>query len=231
MTATVLPPGSGDYQPTITDADRALLTAVVNLAEHAGKPVKPLIVPTNEPVYALTRTAHTIGAQELIMGLSNKFDPDVQLDQVALYWLNICTGDPLPLTIRVLGKERDVRLDIAGGSQIPKYTERERVSARTLAELRASWRGVSKLLLAYDGSSLSADFLDTVLSFLDPSIAVTLIDVAEDGRDEGEMLDVVRQGMARAEELGHAVEHRVVSGEPGPMIVKIAQEEQFDAIF
>jgi amino acid transporter/nucleotide-binding universal stress UspA family protein len=231
MTASVVPPASADYVPSITDDDRALLTAVVNLAEHAGKPVKPLIVPTNEPVYALTRTAYTIGAQELIMGLSNKFDPDIQLDQVALYWLNICTSEPLPLTARVLGKERDVRLDIAGGSQIPKYVEHERVSARSLAELRASWRGVSKLLLAYDGSSLSADFLDTVLSFLDPSIAVTLIDVAESGRAEDEILDTIRQGVNRAQELGRAVEHRVLQGEPGPMIVKVAQEENFDAIF
>ena len=51
MTASVVPKGSADFQPTITDYDRQLLTAVVNLAEHAGKPVKPLIVPTNEPFY------------------------------------------------------------------------------------------------------------------------------------------------------------------------------------
>ena len=95
MTATVLPHGSADFQPTITDEDRQLLTAVVNLAEHAGKPVKPLIVPTNEPFFALTQTAKTIGAQELIMGASNKFDPDDQLDQVALYWLNVCRPSPI----------------------------------------------------------------------------------------------------------------------------------------
>src|SRR5262249_59179423 len=41
MTATVLPQGSADFRPTISDHDRQLLTAVVNLAEHAGKPVKP----------------------------------------------------------------------------------------------------------------------------------------------------------------------------------------------
>ena len=76
----MLPPASADYQPTITDEDRQLLTAVVNLAEHAGKPVKPLIVPTNEPFYALAQTAKTIGAQELIMGPSNKFRPEDQLD-------------------------------------------------------------------------------------------------------------------------------------------------------
>ena len=75
MTAKVLPPGSDDMNPGITDEDRQLMTAVVNLAEKAGKQVKPLIVPTNKPFYALTRTARTIGAQELIMGVSNKFTP------------------------------------------------------------------------------------------------------------------------------------------------------------
>ncbi len=126
MTASVVPKGSGDFQPTITDYDRQLLTAVVNLAEHAGKPVKPLIVPTNEPFFALAQTAKTIGAQELIMGPSNKFRPEDQLDQVALYWLNVCGAKPEPLSIRVLGKDRDVRLDIAGGSQIPKPGRRRR---------------------------------------------------------------------------------------------------------
>ena len=173
MTASVLPLGSGDFEPTITDNDRQLLTAVVNLAEHAGKPVKPVIVPTNEPFFAMARTAKTIGAQELIMGQSNKFRPEDQLDQVALYWLNVCGAKPEPLSIRVLGKDRDVRLDIAGGSQIPKIGVMPAETARILSELRKSWHGVERLLLAYDGSPLSADFLDTVMSFLDPAIAVT----------------------------------------------------------
>ena len=83
------------------------------------------------------------------------------------------------MTLAVLGKDRDVRLDIAGGSQIPKTGAAAAESARILAELRKSWHGVERLLLAYDGSPLSADFLDTVMSFLDPAIAVTLIDVVE----------------------------------------------------
>src|ERR1017187_113935 len=37
MTASVIPIGSADFAPTITVQDRQLLTAVVNLAEHAGK--------------------------------------------------------------------------------------------------------------------------------------------------------------------------------------------------
>ncbi len=228
-----IPPASADFVPTITEEDRALLTAVVNLAEHAGKPVFPVIVPTNEPMYALTRTAHTIGAQEMVMGVSNKFDPSDQLDQVALYWLNISHGEAPPLTVRVLGNDRDVKLDISGGSQIPRPGERTAAAAKSLAELRASWHGVEKLLLAYDGSSLSADFLDTVLSFLDPQVAVTLIDISEDAGNESEArcADIIRHGVERAGELGRVVDSVVSRGDPGPTLVKIAAEGKYDAIF
>jgi amino acid transporter/nucleotide-binding universal stress UspA family protein len=237
MTASVLPQGSEELRPTISDHDRQLLTAVVNLAELAGKPVKPLIVPTNEPFFAIARTAKTIGAQELIMGPSNKYRPEDQLDQVALYWLNLCRAGPEPLSIRVLGKDRDVRLDIAGGSQIPKTGAAAAESARILAELRKSWHGVERLLLAYDGSPLSADFLDTVMSFLDPAVEVTLIGVAEDGSAEDgidpteEARQVVERGVERARSLGREVHFRVAHGEAGPEIVRAAVEGKSDAIF
>jgi amino acid transporter/nucleotide-binding universal stress UspA family protein len=236
MTASVLPQGSGDMNPSITEQDRQLLTAVVNLAEHAGKPVKPVIVPTNEPFYALAQTARTIGAQELIMGPSNKFRPEDQLDQVALYWLNVSGAKPEPLSIRVLGKDRDARLDIAGGSQIPKPGAAAAETARILAELRKSWHGIERLLVAYDGSPLSADFLDTVMSFLDPAIAVTLIDVIEpdssDGIDNDEAArDLVGRAVDRASELGRNVDYRLARGEAGPEIVRAAVDGKFDAIF
>jgi amino acid transporter/nucleotide-binding universal stress UspA family protein len=233
MTANVLPLASADKQPTITDDDRALLTAVVNMAEHAGKPVHPLIVPTNEPYYALAQTARSIGAQELIMGVSNRFDPDAAIDQVALYWLNLSGGNPPPLTIRVLGRDRDIKLDISGGSQIPRMFDRTGPE-QILTDLRESWRGVKRLLLAYDGSPLSCDFLDTVLSFLDPAIAVTLIDVAETpapGTPASDPNEVVQVGLTRALELGRQVETLVASGDPGPQIVQAATDGKFDAIF
>jgi amino acid transporter/nucleotide-binding universal stress UspA family protein len=236
MTATVLPIGSADLDPTITVRDRQLLTAVVNLAEHAGKPVKPVIVPTNEPFFAMARTAKTIGAQELIMGQSNKFRPEDQLDQVALYWFNVCGATPEPLTIRVLAKERDIRLDIGGGSQIPKIGVMPAETARILSELRKSWHGVERLLLAYDGSPLSIDFLDTVMSFLDPAISVTLMDVAENGsKDNHDSLEeaeaVAERAAERARALGRKVEWRVARGEAGPEIVRAAIDGKFDAIF
>ncbi|MDG3004525.1 amino acid permease [Paludisphaera mucosa] len=234
MTANVLPKGSADFEATITDYDRQLLTAVVNLAESAGKSVKPLIVPTNEPLYALAQTARTIGAQELIMGMSNKFNPEDQLDQVALYWLNICGPRPDPLSIRVLGPDRDVRLDIAGGSQIPKPGAAAAGAAQLLADLRRGWHGVERLLLAYDGSPLSSDFLDTVMSFLDPAVEVTLLHVAEaetgvEAEVEGRR--IVERGAERARELGRRVAFKLAHGEAGPEIVHEAVEGKADAIF
>jgi len=172
------------------------------------------------------------------MGPSNKYKAEDQLDAVALYWLNVCGTKPEPLSIRVLGKDRDVRLDIAGGSQIPKPGAAAPESARMLADLRTSWHGVSRLLLAYDGSPLSADFLDTVMSFLDPAIEVTLIDVAEDDPDaEGpadpaaEANEVVLRGVERAHELGRIVTYKVVKGHAGQEIVQEAIDGRFDAIF
>jgi nucleotide-binding universal stress UspA family protein len=84
---------------------------------------------------------------------------------------------------------------------------------------------------------LSADFLDTVMSFLDPAIAVTLIDVVEnassgngiDGTEEAK--EIVERGLERARELGRKVEGRVAHGEAGPEIVRAAVDGKFDAIF
>jgi nucleotide-binding universal stress UspA family protein len=171
------------------------------------------------------------------MGPSNKFRPEDQLDAVALYWLNVCGTKADPLSIRVLGENRDVRLDISGGSQIPKPGVAVVEIAQLLSELRKGWHGVEKLLMAYDGSPLSADFLDTVMSFIDPAIRVTLINVAENGQDNGaqspmeEARRVIERGVERASELGRKVDSKVATGEAGPQIVRAAVNGQFDAVF
>lgn len=237
MTAAVSPRGVGDYKPTITIYNRQLLTAVVNLAEKVGKPVKPLILPTNEPFHAMVGTARTIGAQELIVGASNTYRSEDLLDLLAFYWINTGGEKPEPLSIRVLGEGRDARLDIAGGSRIPKPGAAALEAAHLLAELRGSWRGVERLLLAYDGSPLSADFLDTVLSFLDPSVAVTLFHVVEpengsqDVPTDAEDMEILERGVERAHELGRRVTHKAARGKAGVEIVREAVAGEVDAIF
>ena len=83
------------------------------------------------------------------MGASNKYTADEQLEQIAFYWMNLHDGEPAPLTVRLLSRDRDVYLDLAGGNRIPKISERQ---ARSVAELRAAGVGVDRVLLVHDGT-------------------------------------------------------------------------------
>src|SRR6185295_20423728 len=104
MTAKMEPPG-GSTQSNEIDLDmydRQLMTAVVDRAERLGKRVLPLIVPTNNPLNAVLTTAKDIGAQEVMLGASNKFTAEQQLDQIALYWINLNSGQPRGLTLHIV---------------------------------------------------------------------------------------------------------------------------------
>src|SRR5262249_52196222 len=85
----------------LDDYDQHLMTAVVDRAEKAGKRVRPMIVPTNNPLHAVIRTAKDLGVQELIMGASNKYTADEQLEQIGFYWLSLDGGEPRPVTVRI----------------------------------------------------------------------------------------------------------------------------------
>ncbi len=180
MTAKVAPVGeiAPAEQGELDAYDQKLMTAVVDKAEHAGKQVKPLIVPTNNPLHAVLKTAMELQAQELVLGASNKYTVDEQLEQIAFYWINLHGGTPAPLTVRILSRERDVYLDIGGGSRIPKISERH---ARTVAELRAAGEGVDRVMLLHDGSSGHSDLFKAVLTLLDPGVALGVLPVSADG--------------------------------------------------
>ena len=140
MTAKVTPAG-GEAAMADLDLDRyeqQLMTAVVERAERAGKQVKPLIVPTNNPLFAVVKTAKELDVQELVIGASNKFTTEEQLDQISFYWMEVGQGQAAPLTIRVLGPTRDVSFDIAGGNRIRKFGERQGPLGGRVA---GQWRG------------------------------------------------------------------------------------------
>ena len=171
MTAKMMLPGNmainqGDFDYY----DRELMTAVVNRAETIGKEVKALIMPTNNPLFAVINTAKMLGAQELILGASNKFTADEQLEQLAFYWMNVDEGKMTPLTIRILSRQRDVYLDLGGGNRIPKISERK---ARSVEELRSAGIGVSRAMLVHFGTADSSDLFKAVLTMLDPHVAMT----------------------------------------------------------
>jgi amino acid transporter len=226
MTAKVLPAGQESAAP-LTDLDsydQHLMTAVVDRAEKAGKVVRPMIVTTNNPLNTVLRMARDLKVQELIIGASNKYTADEQLEQIALYWFNLFPGEPPPLTVRILSRVRDVSLDLAGGSRIPKVTERQ---AKSVAELRAAGVGVDRVLLAHDGGRESREMFEALLTMLDPNVVLGVVPVAAaTGNGQG----ALRKDCERAEKLGREVDLLLVNGEPGAGVVKAARDGEFDLI-
>ena len=93
----------------LSETDRALLTRVVTLAEDVGKPVRPLIVPTDHPPEALARVARAIGARELVVGGSGRAGTDAQFEEIAGAWRAVADGASSGLEARILGEGRDDR--------------------------------------------------------------------------------------------------------------------------
>jgi hypothetical protein len=202
------------------------MTAVVEKAERTGKRVVPLIVPTNNPLYAVLRTARDLKVQELILGLSNKFTADEQFDQIAFYWINLHDGKPPPLTVRILSKNRDVSQDLEGGNRIPKISDRQ---ARSVADLRAAGVGVNRVLLAHDGGPEGSDLFRSVLTLLDPDVTLDLVTVTADGAP-ADGNGVIHQDQERAKHLGREVQVRYATEGNGVGLVRLAQEGQYDLI-
>jgi amino acid transporter/nucleotide-binding universal stress UspA family protein len=227
MTAKVAPVGDTPVGPDLDSYDQHLMTAVVDRAEKAGKEVKPVILPTNNPLYAVIRTARDLQVQELVMGASNKYTADEQLEQIGFYWINMHDGKPAPLTVRLLGKDRDVHLDLGGGNRIPKIGERR---ARTVAELRAAGVGVDRVLMVHEGDPESSDLFQAVLTMLDPGVALGFADVAAEGGATANGNHLVYQDQERARQLGREVEVHPLPVDTGPEVVRLAQKGKYDLI-
>jgi nucleotide-binding universal stress UspA family protein len=226
MTAKLDPTGALEQPDHELDTyDQRLMTAVVALAEKSGKEVVPLIVPTNNPLFAVVRTAHDLEVQELIVGVSNKNTADEQLDQIALYWFNVCGGNPPSITVRIVSRDREVHLDLAGGNRIPKISERQ---ARSVAELRAAGVGVSRVLLVHDGTSGSHDLFQSVLTMLDPAVSLDLAIAPADALTPGEVQNTIAAEQARAKQLGRELAVHPIQGNRGADIVRTAREGRYD---
>jgi amino acid transporter/nucleotide-binding universal stress UspA family protein len=117
ITCKVLPPMTPGITPAelkVDDNDREVLTRVVNLAEEAGKRVHPLVVPTNNPLYAIATAARDLDAAEVVLGASAKSSSDVQAEQFALAWGMAMAerAGERPLLLRILGPSSDVKFEL-----------------------------------------------------------------------------------------------------------------------
>ncbi len=224
MTAKVTPLDGSQDAGELDAYDQHLMTAVVERAEKAGKKVTPLIVPTNNPLHAVLQTAKDLRAEELVVGASNKFTAEEQLDQMAFYWINLHGGEPAPLTIRILSRTWDVHYDVGGGSRIPRFSER---SARTVAELRAAGVGVRRVLMVHDNTSRSSDLFDLVLTSLDPLVTLDLAHLPRATSSGGSAASISSMGsingtgtslladVERAEKIGRELVVHTLDAEPG----------------
>jgi hypothetical protein len=118
VTCKTLPPmmqGITVQERSVDDNDRAVLTKVVTVTEEAGKQVFPLVLPTNNPLYAIATAARDLNASEVILGVSEKMNPDVQVEQFALAWgmaMADRKGEDIALTVHILGPGMDLKYDL-----------------------------------------------------------------------------------------------------------------------
>lgn len=117
VTCKVLPaltPGITDEECRINDEDRELLTRIVTVAEEVGKQVHPVVLPTNNPLYAICTTARDLKAVEVVLGVSEKFHADEQLEEFALAWGSAAAEAPAGeapgnLMVRILGPQVEMK--------------------------------------------------------------------------------------------------------------------------
>jgi hypothetical protein len=96
----------------IEDDERELFSEVVNVAEKIGKPVIPLVVPTNNAFYSIVSVAHALNAKEIVLGLSAKYKPDVQLQQLALLWGTVSSDENERIAIRIITGEIEYKQEL-----------------------------------------------------------------------------------------------------------------------
>ncbi len=94
--------------------EEELFTQVIAIAEKVGRTVTLLSVPTNDPYYVMARAAYDLKAQELVLGKSEKFSPEVQLEEIALAWGSVTPpNEPeRSLRVRIIGDGTELKEDL-----------------------------------------------------------------------------------------------------------------------
>jgi hypothetical protein len=119
VTCKVLPAmtqGVTERETSVSDEDRNLLTKIVTVAEEVGKQVRPVVLPTNNPLYAIARAARDLKATEVVLGVSEKVHAEEQLEQFALAWGSVVAetpGEEPPLTVRIMGPQVEMKYEMS----------------------------------------------------------------------------------------------------------------------
>ncbi len=112
MTAKVIPGQSTAVAKTIDLPEEELFSAVIKMAEKQGKTILPIVVPTNNPAYAIAYTTVQIGAEEVFLGASERYPAEYQMQQFALYWGMVEADENHHVAIRTVGATGEMKLEI-----------------------------------------------------------------------------------------------------------------------
>jgi hypothetical protein len=96
----------------IEDDERILFSEVVNIAEKIGKPVIPVVIPTNNAFFAIVNIAKDLDAKEIILGLSGKYKGDVQIQQLALLWGTVQSDESKRLNVRIITQTIEYKAEL-----------------------------------------------------------------------------------------------------------------------
>ncbi len=92
--------------------ERHLFSEVVNTAERIGKPVIPIVVPTNNAFYSIMNVAHSLKVREVVIGLSAKYKPDVQMQQLALLWGTVNSDESNHIKLRIIVQNKEYNVEL-----------------------------------------------------------------------------------------------------------------------
>jgi amino acid transporter len=103
---------SGDVSALDPDSE-LLFTKVIELAEKHGKHVIPLLTVSNDPLFAVAQAAQSVGAREVVMGVSGVIRAEDQIERLAMAMGALNWRPPAPVKVKVIwagGKRMEAEL-------------------------------------------------------------------------------------------------------------------------
>lgn len=99
-------------EPKLSNHEQSLFSEVVSVAEKIGKPVIPVVIPTNNIPFAVASVAKELDASEVTMGISERYDPDFQLQQFAILWGTVQPDPRKEITVRILAPQKEFKAEL-----------------------------------------------------------------------------------------------------------------------
>jgi len=129
--------------------------------------------------------------------------------------------------LHVVGKDRDLTFDLDGGNRIPKAVERQ---ARTVADLRAAGVGVRRILLVHDGTRISSDVFEWMLTMTSGGVKLDVVRAAPIEANLTNGHNALAKDAERAGQVGRPITVLEMEPQPGEEIVRLSREGNYDVI-